>query len=287
MTLPTADTWTADPTKRVLLFGMSGLGKTFIANTLRDTGDWYHYSIDYRIGTRYMGEYIVDNCKREAMKNPFLAELLRKDSIYIGSNIRFENLAPLSTYLGKPGNAERGGLPFVEYRRRQEQHRQAEISALLDTGYFIDRAATLYEYPHFVCDTGGSICEVVDPWDETDPVMTALSENTLMIWIEDTRDHRDELIARFDRAPKPMYYEPEFLANLWDEYLENEDLNEDDVDPDAFIRWSFARALVHRRPRYQAMAENWGLTLQAADVEKVRTAEDFTDLVGRALRERH
>ena len=35
-------------------------------------GGWFHYSVDYRIGTRYMGEYIADNFKREAMKVPLL-----------------------------------------------------------------------------------------------------------------------------------------------------------------------------------------------------------------------
>ena len=37
------------------------------------------------------------------------------DSIYIASNITFDNLAPLSTYLGKPGDPAQGGLPFDEY----------------------------------------------------------------------------------------------------------------------------------------------------------------------------
>ena len=50
--------WKNSKSKRVLLFGMSGLGKTYISNLLREDGDWFHYSIDYRIGTRYMGEFI-------------------------------------------------------------------------------------------------------------------------------------------------------------------------------------------------------------------------------------
>ena len=58
---PDADTWLASPRKRVLLFAMSGLGKTHLSNMLRAEGGWFHYSIDYRIGTRYMGEYIADN----------------------------------------------------------------------------------------------------------------------------------------------------------------------------------------------------------------------------------
>ncbi len=98
------------PRKRVLLFGMSGLGKTHLSNMLRDQGSWFHYSVDYRIGTRYMNEYIADNFKREAMKVPLLRELLMTDSVSIASNITFNNLAPLSTYLGKPGDPAKGGL---------------------------------------------------------------------------------------------------------------------------------------------------------------------------------
>ncbi|MGL6209751.1 MAG: ATPase, partial [Paracoccaceae bacterium] len=84
------------PHKRVLFFGMSGLGKTHLSNMLREAGGWFHYSVDYRIGTRYMGELISDNFKREAMKVPLLRELLMTDSVYISSNITFDNLAPLS-----------------------------------------------------------------------------------------------------------------------------------------------------------------------------------------------
>src|SRR5210317_2187720 len=110
MIYKTASDWRNAPQKRVLLFAMSGLGKTYLSKMLRDTGDWFHYSIDYRIGTRYMGEKIADNAKREAMKVPFLRDLLMSDSIYIGSNITFENLSPVATYLGKPGNPNKGGL---------------------------------------------------------------------------------------------------------------------------------------------------------------------------------
>ena len=100
MVYHSAEQWNNATNKNILLFGMSGLGKTYLSNLLRKEGDWFHYSIDYRIGTRYMGDLIVDNVKSEAMKNPFLANLLKTDSIYIRSNITFDNLAPLSTYLG-------------------------------------------------------------------------------------------------------------------------------------------------------------------------------------------
>ena len=280
-----AKDWQAADHKRVLLFGMSGLGKTHLANLLREQDHWFHYSIDYRIGTRYMGELIADNFKREAMKVPLLRELLMTDSVYIASNITFNNLAPLSTYLGKPGDPARGGVPFDEYLRRQAQHREAEISALLDTPRFAQRALDLYGYRNFVCDSGGSICEVVDPDNSADPVITTLADTMLMVWIKGSDAHRAELIRRFDRAPKPIYYQPDFLRLVWAEYLGRENLTEDRVDPDAFLRFAYARLLDHRQPRYAAMARR-GITVTADEVGQVRDAAAFTALVSRALERR-
>lgn len=277
------DDWLASSAKRVLLFGMSGLGKTHLANMLRETGGWFHYSVDYRIGTRYMGEYISDNFKREAMKVPLLRELLLSDSVFISSNITFDNLAPLSTYLGKPGNPDRGGLAFDEYRRRQDQHREAEIAALLDTPRFIDRAQDIYGYSHFVCDSGGSICEVVDPDNPDDPVLSVLSAHLLPVWIEGSDAHTDQLVARFHRAPKPMYYQPEFLIQSWADYLAETGLTETQVDPDAFIRWTYARALAHRAPRYKAMARYWGVSVKAEEVATLTDRAGFDAMIAQAI----
>ncbi|GAW33889.1 hypothetical protein RA2_00934 [Roseovarius sp. A-2] len=285
MIYQTAQDWRDATHKRVLFYGMSGLGKTHVSNLLRDQGGWFHYSIDYRIGTRYMGELIVDNAKAHAMQVPFLRDLLLSDSIYIGSNITFHNLAPVSTYLGKPGDPAKGGMPIDDYCRRQEQFRQAEINALMDTGYFIERAERLYGYPHFICDTGGSICEWVDGDDPNDPLLSELSRHCLLIYIEGSDAHTAELIRRFDRAPKPMAYQPEFLATAWDEYLRENNCQVDDVDPDSFIRWTYARALAHRQPRYEAMIK-WGISVSADEVAQIRNGADFDHLIATALERR-
>ncbi|KAB2543769.1 ATPase [Salipiger aestuarii] len=283
MLYKTAEHWRAAPRKRIVLFAMSGLGKTHVSSMLRDQGDWFHYSIDYRIGTRYMQEYIADNAKREAMKVPFLRELLLSDSIYIGSNLTFHNLRPVSAYLGKPGDPARGGLPMATYQLRQDQFRRAEQQALLDTRYFIDRAQDLYGYPHFVCDTGGSICEWVDPDDPRDPILTELAQAALMVWIRGSDAHTEELVRRFDRDPKPMAYQPAFLARTWAAYLDETGQAESDVDPDSFIRWTYARALAHRQPRYESMARNWGVTVDASDMATLRDDADFAEVIAAAL----
>lgn len=282
MLYKTSAEWRTAPKKRVLFFGMSGLGKTYLASMLRASGEWFHYSVDYRIGTRYMGELIADNFKREAMKVPFLRQLLLSDSVYIASNITFENLAPLSTYLGKPGSVTRGGLEFEEYMRRQDQHRQAEIAALMDSAHFIRRAQELYGMGNFVCDSGGSICEVVDPFAATDPVLDALERDLLLIWIKGSDAHTEELVRRFDRAPKPMYYQPQFLDRAWTDYRVEKGMTEEQVNPDDFIRWTYARALAHRQPRYAAMARR-GITILAEEVAEVRTPEDLSALIATAI----
>ena len=268
--------------KRVLLFGMSGLGKTTLANMLRAQAQWFHYSVDYRIGTRYMGEYISDNFKREAMKVPLLRELMLSDSVFISSNITFDNLAPLSTYLGKPGDVARGGLDFAEYQRRQDQHRSAEIAALMDSARFIQRAQDIYGYDDFICDTSGSICEVVEASDPDDPVMTAMAQHMLLVWIEGSSAHRSELARRFDRAPKPMYYRPAFLAQVWAEFLAQTGATPQAADPDAFLRFGYARLLDSRQPRYQAMAR-WGVSITAAEAESARSPQEFNALIAAAI----
>jgi hypothetical protein len=217
------------------------------------------------------------------MKNPFLAQLLKTDSIDISSNISFENLAPLSTYLGKPGAARLGGLEFGEYMRRQAQHKAAEISTLLDSGHFINRAQSLYNYDNFICDTGGSICEVVNPDDKNDPVLNHMSQNLLLVWIKGTDAHADELTKRFDADPKPMYYPAQTMQDMWQRYLTAQNQTPDQVDPDAFIRWGYAEALRHRQPRYQAMADNWGVSIAAQDVANISGADDFNALISHAI----
>ena len=276
------DDWKNSKSKRVLLFGMSGLGKTYISNMLRADGNWFHYSIDYRIGTRYMGEFISDSYKLAAMKTPYLGELLKSDSIYIESNITFDNLTPLSNYLGKPGKIELGGIPIAEYEKRQAQHRKAEVAALLDTGYFVSRSKEIYHYDNFICDSGGSICEVVDPEDPNDPVMKHLSKHTLLVWIRGSDAHTKALIDRFDKNPKPMCYEESFLSTKWEEFIAQKNVRENKVDPNEFIRWTYSKALSHRQPRYEKMSR-WGITIKAEDIEQVKNTNQFNSLIENTL----
>ncbi|MBD8064268.1 ATPase [Devosia sp. PTR5] len=286
MLFSSVDEFVKAPRRALTVFGMAGVGKTRLSNMLR-ANHWFHYSADYRIGTRYMGEFIVDNFKREAMKNPFLSQLLRTDSIYISSNITFDNLDPLSTYLGTPGDPNKGGLPLAEYQRRQEQHRVAEVAALQDVPYFIERAHELYGYTDFIADTGGSLIEVIDPNDAADPVIRALTAHTALLYIRGTDKDATDLVKRFRKSPKPMYYQPQFLLEKWAEYKLIQGIeSDDDVDPAGFGAWGFEALLHDRLPRYQTLADNFGYVVEASDLATVRDGDEFVDLVASAIGKR-
>lgn len=268
-------TW---PKRAITLLGMTGVGKTFLANRLPKTG-WFHYSGDYRIGTKYLSEPILDNIKRQAMKVDFLHELLRSDSIYIASNISVDNLAPVSTFLGKLGDPSHGGLPLKEFRRRQELHRRAEGQAMIDVGEFIGKAREIYGYDHFLNDAGGSICELANP----EP-LTVLKKNTLILYLRADHDMEEELIRRALANPKPLYFEPEFLDRNLAEFLCIENLKDStEMHPDRFASWVFPKLLAHRQPLYRSIADRYGYTVDAREVESIKSEEAFLQMVAEAI----
>ena len=264
--------------KRISLLGMSGVGKTRLASKL-DAEQWFHFSGDYRIGTHYLDEPILDNIKEKAMQVPFLGELLRTDSIYIANNITIHNLKPVSTFLGKVGNPELGGLSLTEFKRRQALHREAEIAAMMDIPNFIHKARDLYGYPHFINDAGGSVCELDDP-----RVMEVLAEHSLVIYIKATESDQEELIRRAALAPKPLYYREEFLDQQLQQFMQERDLEYVAmVDPDEFVRWVFPKLFQSRMPRYDAIAERYGYTISTDELAEVRDQPDFLDLLASHL----
>lgn len=274
----TKDEFRKWPRKAVTLLGMSGVGKTTLASRLPRTS-WFHFSGDYRIGTRYLKEPILDDIKRQAMQVPFLRDLLRSDSIYIESNITVNNLEPISAFLGKVGDPARGGLPLPEFQRRQRLHLAAESAAMKDVAAFIDKAKEIYGYDHFLNDAGGSICEIDD-----DLMHAVLARHTLILYLKAGDDMEQELIRRAQANPKPLYYRDDFLEPQLAAYLKEQGLASDAaIDPDHFVRWIFPRLVQHRRPRYEAIASRYGYTVDASAIGSLRDEQDFIALVCEAI----
>jgi len=275
----TVDEFRAWNNKSVTLLGMSGVGKTHLSMLLR-SHHWFHYSGDYRIGTRYLDEPIMDLIKQQAMQTPFLRDLLRRDWIQISNNIKVHDLGPVLSFVGKLGNPEAGGVPVDEFTRRQAQYRQAEIAAMRDVPVFIRKAHEIYGYDNFVNDVGGSLCELDEP-----SVIDLLVKHSLILYIRVTEKAEEEaLISRAQSSPKPLYYRPEFLTAQLHEYLSLRGLEyAAQVDPDDFCSWVFPRLFHSRVPRYEAIAQPHGYTVTSHEVAAVRDEKDFLELLESAI----
>ncbi|MCB1758717.1 MAG: ATPase [Gammaproteobacteria bacterium] len=265
--------------KKITLLGMSGVGKTHLAGMLRQH-NWFHYSVDYRIGTRYLDEPIMDLIKQQAMQIPFLRDLMRKDWIYIHNNIKVEDLGPVLSFVGKLGNPELGGIPLREFQRRQALYREAEINAILDIPSFFQKAQDIYGYPHFVNDVAGSLCDLEAPGS-----VELLAKHTLILYIAVAdEDEEAQLIARAQRSPKPLYFRPAFLEEQIGAYLREHGLDyAAQMAPDAFTSWIFPRLFRSRVPRYEAIAKPHGYTVSSRQVGRVRDESDFLEMVEQAI----
>jgi hypothetical protein len=265
-------------TKRITLLAMSGAGKTTLANKL-PKAKWFHYSGDYRIGTRYLEEPIMDNLKRQAMHVSFLRDLLLSDSIRISNNITVDNLAPVSSFLGKLGNPQFHGLALAEFKRRQKLHHHAEICAMNDVPDFIHKAEDIYGYKHFINDAGGSVCELDCP-----EVLETLARHTLIVYIEIPKDLEQTIIERSKTDPKPLYYREEFLDEKLAEFMTLKNYpSTDAIPPDEFVSWVFPELYRSRLPRYRAIADQYGYTVNAHEAAKVQNEDDFIRLIANAI----
>jgi len=264
--------------KSVTLLGMSGIGKTHAAVKLRHN-NWFHYSADYRIGTRYLSEPILDNIKQKAMQIPFLRDLLRTDSIYISNNITVDNLTAVQTFLGKLGNEELGGHHLEEFQRRQHLYRDAEIESMKDVPEFIRKARAIYGYQHFVNDASGSLCEIASP-----EVMEVLSAHSVIVYVSASPEIEKELIERAESNPKPLFYPDEFLESNLATYMEMKGYDSvTQIVPNEFVIWMFPRLYQARIPRYESIANQYGYTISAEDFYQVQNEADFVDRISDIL----
>ncbi|MEX0695048.1 MAG: hypothetical protein WD075_11435 [Rhodospirillales bacterium] len=242
----------------VTLLGMSGVGKTMLSTALRRSANWFHYSADYRIGTAYLAEHILDNIKFRIMRtDPFVADLLRSDSIYINHNISVDNLDPVSTYLGMFGDPASGGLDKATFLERQQQYRDAEINSMRDVARFLDKSWKIYSCKDFINDASGSLCEIADIDNPDDPVISAIRDTSMIMYIRANAQGEEALKRRALSDPKPLFYHPSFI----EKHLADKPDDGVGVDCKEFAKRLFPLLLEDRKPRYEAFAARYGFSI--------------------------
>ena len=274
----TAKEFRSEKNKRLTLLGMSGVGKTHLAKLIGENGGWYHFSGDYHIGATYLKDEIINNIAKTMKQDPWLQNLLDNQSISVNSQVTFDNLEPISAFLGKVGNPEEGGLAIDEFIRRQGLFLEAEIKAMYDVPSFIKQSQHS-GYDNFINDAGGSLCELEDK-----KLYQLLAKNTLIVYIKTSKKAESALIERSKNQPKPVYYHPNFLASALQFYLEKNSLDYiAQINPDAFVRWVFPRLVEDRLAKYQTLANQYGCTIKSDDLYHCHSEDDVINIIAGAL----
>lgn len=259
---------------RLTLIGMSGVGKTHLATILSNDNAWYHYSADYRIGSKYLSQMILDNIKSCMYNDKYLANLLNNNNIKIVNNISFDNISIVADFLGKIGNPELGGLQLEIFKQRQKMHLKAEKLAMLDTVEFIKKSKDL-GIDNFINDTGGSICELDD-----NNIYQMLADNSLIVYIKANKKTQQSLIERAIKAPKPLYYNSNFFQQQLELHMQQQNLTYvAEIIPDDFVKFVFPKLLSYRLPKYQKIADNYGITINADELYLCKNSADCFDLI--------
>ena len=148
-----------------------------------------------------------------------------------------------------------------------------------DVPEFIHKADDIYGYHHFINDAGGSVCELDSP-----DVLETLAQNTLIIYIKIPPALEETIIERAKTDPKPLYYREAFLDEKLTEFLRLKNYASTEViPPDEFVTWVFPELFKSRLPRYQAIADQYGYTIDANVAATVKTEADFIRLIADAL----
>ena len=115
-------------------------------------------------------------------------------------------------------------------------------------------------------------------------MLETLAEHSLIIYIKIPASLEQTIIERAQSDPKPLYYRPAFVDEKLSEFLSIKGYQTtDEINPDEFVTWVFPKLFHSRLPRYEAIAKQYGYTINAEDVAKVTHEQDFIALVAEAI----
>ena len=237
-----------------LIVGMSGIGKSWLARQLDATGYWRYISVDAKIQSQYLAEEIFSKFHEEVTAGPMISRLYTLGTLRLDLEHHHETLAPLTAWLGMPGDSNFGGIPFDEYKKRQNAHFTAERKV-------IEELLSMENNGHpLLVDTSGSFCEVISI---DDPIFASLQKKFRIISLRESDAAVKMLINRFCAHPKPIYYPHDLLQQFWQNFLSTRQLNEHNVVPNEFATWAYEKLIVNRRKKYAAIAEKSNLCIDA------------------------
>jgi hypothetical protein len=237
------------PRKAVTLIGMSGVGKTYISGQLEVWG-WKRYSCDFEIGTKYLRAALTG-----FMKNP-------------------EDMDALFKFIGKPGNPKKGGSHMKTYKVHQRSYYEAECMSVAEAVVEAENTDK-----NFVHDSTGSLCEIMD-----DALISRLGTKTLFVYLKASAEEENVVLERARSHPKPLFFPPALFDGWVQEYLTLNNLSvPEEMEPDDFSRWVFPKLFTSRLPKYQGLADQYGVTIDSGALHHLKNENDFIARIAEKL----
>jgi hypothetical protein len=237
----------------ISLVGMSGVGKTHYASS-QNPAKYFHYSVDYVIGSHLIRDDILDDLLKQITKSDFIKKLLTDKKISINANITVKDLSLISMFLGKFGSKEYGGLDKKEFLKRQKLYREAEKIATMHLQNMSEQIFSMgYEY--ILNDLTGSICEIINFSNKEDKIVEFLSQTTIK-YLPANEEHVETLIERAKQSPKPLLFNEEFFEKTVENFIKEKNIRSyEEIIPDEFCVYSFPLLLKHRIPKYEEISK--------------------------------
>lgn len=186
----------------------------------------------------------------------------------LGIDVSVEDLSALSDFIGQLGNSKKGGLSLDDFKDRQKQYYDAECEVL-------DAMAASIGDANFANDSTGSFCEVTD-----ETLIARVAEQGVFVYIEADPANHEAIIARAQEYPKPLYF-PQDKLDVWlDAFCEEQGKKPEALEPGDFSRWVFPKLFKSRLPKYERLAAQYGVTVQAKDLHACNSEAEFLELIG-------
>ncbi len=233
------------PKKSITLIGMSGAGKSHISCQLAKWG-WLNYSCDLEIASKYLKDELDSKCSAN-------------------------DISALSNYLGRIGE-----LPLDKFKYRQKSYYDAEILALENMDNVVNNTKE-----NFVHDSTGSLVEIED-----DSLIQKIANQTLLIYLKTGEKEEREVLRRARDYPKPLFFPPAFLTEKLKQYLSEFNLRSvNEIEADEFLRWVFPLLFESRKPKYQKIADLYGVTIPSSEFLDLKSSDEFIEIIAKYLPE--
>ena len=179
-------------------------------------------------------------------------------------DVSVDDLSALSAYVGQVGDVDQGGLDLGTFKDRQRAYIEAEM-------------LVLQQMPHglkVVNDSTGSFCEVYN-----DNLIAEVAAKSLLVYIETDEETHAEVIARAVEYPKPLYFPPVLFDQWLDAYCAEKGVVVTNIEPNDFSAWVFPKLFESRLPKYERLAEKYGVKVSAKDLHSVNSEQEFLELI--------